>query len=238
MKRLSTSFAVLSLIAAAPAAHAAISIGWNYSHSNFGDEDLTPVEIAGAPGFAQANWNNHASGGQGAGATPLNDLIGSDGVATSVDVISWTQSAGNSWHYGGHSSDPNAKLTGGFANTDPVITLGSLNSFTPDGYTVIVYYGNNEFANGGGQLNVNGLIQNFQASDSFDNVGFIMNTDDGATDSNYAVFTGVTGDTLTVDMQSIQNDGITGIQIIAVPEPAAIGLLGFGLVAGLLRRRR
>lgn len=189
-------------------------IGWNYSHSGFGDEDLSPTEVAGAPGFEQANWNNHASSGQAAGVTPLNDLLGDDGVATGVDVIDWTQSSGNSWHYNGHSSAPNAKLTGGFANTDPVISFGSVNSFTPDGYTVVVYFGNNEFANGGGQIDVNGKIQNFQASDGFDSVGFLLNSDDGATDSNYAVFTEVTGDTLTVDMQSNQNDGISAIQII------------------------
>ena len=231
----------LSLLAA-PLSQGAVSIGWNYSHSGFGDENLAAAEVAGAPGFAQANWNNHASGGQAPGSVPLNDLTADNGgtaVSTTVDVVSWSQSTNNSWHYNGHGSTPDDKLMGGFGNQDMTLTFADVNSFTPDGYTVVVYYGNNEFfTNPTTTIDVNGQIQTIQTSDVLASVGYIQNTDNGATDSNYAVFTGVSGDTLTIDLQSSQNDGISAVQSIQIPEPASAGLLGVGLLLTALRRRR
>lgn len=215
------------------------SVGWNFSHGSFGDETLAPSDVAGAPGFEQANWNNHVSNGQAPGNTGLG-LVDDLGGASGIEVVGWTQSANNSWHYD-HGSSADEKLTGGFANQDAEIIFEGVNDFTEDGYTVVVYYGNNEFfVNADTSILVNGEMQNVQSADSLANVGYIMNMDDGLTDSTFAVFTNISGDILRVSLNSSQNDGISAIQIfkaVTVPEPTT-GLCLLLSAVGLAARRR
>ncbi|XAL99122.1 PEP-CTERM sorting domain-containing protein [Phycisphaeraceae bacterium D3-23] len=208
-------------------------IGWNM----VGQQGIAlgAGDTAGAPGWEQANWNNHSSSGQGPGSVPLNDLVNSAGGATDVDVVSWSQSTNNSWSYF-ESATPDQTLLADFADTDPVITFANVNDHAADGYTVIVYYGNNEWNfNGGGTLDVNGSTQTIASNDAFSATGYVLN--DGSNQSNYAVFTGISGDTLTVSLDAAGNDGISAIQIVDIPEPGSLALLGLG---GLLivRRRR
>lgn len=216
----------------------AASIGWNYQ--GVSGVGLNPGDVAGAPGFAQANWNNHAGAGQGAGATPFGPLADDGGTPTGVNVSSWTVSTGNSWQYSDPSGTPDAILLNDFNDKDPSLTFTGLNSVFSGSYTVVVYYGNNEWnlTSPFSTLTVNGSSQDVQTGDMFSNVGYVQNTDNGATDSNYAVFTGVSGDTLNVSMDaSGANNGISAIQITDVPEPGSLALLGLGGLM-IIRRRR
>lgn len=235
MKRTLGMMIAVAVVFAASNAYAALpSIGWNMQ--GVGGVGLNPGDTAGAPGYAQDNWNNHSSAGQAPGSTPFGPLNDDSGTPTGVSVTGWSQSANNSWQYQ-ETATPDQILLNDFANQDPTITFSDVNDFTANGYTVVVYYGNNEFANGGGTLDVNGIQQDIKANGAFSATGYVLNTDNGATGSNYAVFTGVSGDVLTVALDSIQNDGISAIQIIAIPEPASIALIGLGGLM-MLRRRR
>ncbi len=244
-----TAVASLLTLGIGTAAQAA-SIGWNFVATGYmpsSGVELDPSEVAGAPGFQQANWNNHHSGGaQAPGETPFS-LVDHNGNATSVVLESFTLTQNNSWAYGGvdANSSPDEKLLNAFADKNPTLVFTGLNSFAPNGYTVVVYYGNNEWWNGNplSTLTVNGQSQNLRTNDTFANVGYILNNGtatssvDETNRSNYAVFTGVTGDTLTISLTSPVNDGISAVQIIAnpIPEPATLGLMGLG---GLLMLRR
>lgn len=60
-----------------------------------------------------------------------------------------------------------------------------------------------------------------------------------ATAGNYLVFTGVTGNTLTITSGASNfRAPLDGLQIVTVPEPASIGLLSLAGVGLLARRRR
>ena len=211
------------------------SIGWNYVNGAFGNaHDLLPGETAGYGTYAQDRWNNHQGIGQGPGVTPLNDLTDDSGATTTVDVTSWALSTNNSWHHGDHSG-PDNRLMDGFADRDPAITFDSLGSdYTADGYTVVVYYGNNEGPSTS-PLTVTGNVDDFATRDirtgntaqsSYGNQGYLEWTD-ATTVSNVTVFSGLNdpGFTVSLDSGNTNNNGISAIQIVGAPavtDPPAV----------------
>lgn len=222
----------------------AASVGWHYINTaaDGANAVLAPTDSAGAPGYAQTNWNNHAGAAQGPGATPL-ALLDNSGGASGVTLSTFTLSANNSWTMGDNSSN-DAKLVDDFADSDPSLSFTGVHNLTGDGYTVVVYYANNETSSGT-TLTVNGVNETIRTTTTkFSTFGWVQDQpgDVGSQQSNYAVFTNVSGDTLNVSFNAVGNDGVTAVQIVsaggtAVPEPASLGLLSLGGLA-LIRRRR
>jgi hypothetical protein len=226
--------ACLVLAAVSGPAHA-ISVGWNFDFQ--GGESLLPADVAGAPGFTQANWNNHASAGQAPGAVPLT-LNDDTGSPTTINVVSWTQSANNSWHYEDHSS-PDARLLDGFANQEPSLQFDGIGTeFTNNTYSVVVYYGNNEGPDTS-NLSITGSIDDDfarsvttgnTATASFASVGYVEETGANTGPTNFTVFTGLNDPSFTLSLAKAadpnNNNGIAAIQIVsnaAPPPPPTLG---------------
>lgn len=223
------------IIALAAAPSQAVLVGWNYVNSNDpgGQVNILPAEIAGAPGFEQANWNNHFGPAQGPGPVPL-ALVNDSGAASGVSITNWTQTANNSWHLGDHAS-PNAKLLDGFANQQAALTFSGLGAQFGAGYAVIVYYSNNEgpttsnlAITGGTDDSINRNIRTGNtAQSSFSSVGFVQGTNlNSDTSTNYTIFTGLNDASFTVAMTGGGNNGIAGVQIVSndeLPPPPPAG---------------
>jgi hypothetical protein len=244
-----TLFGIATLACLFPSSlFAQTSVGWNYVGVS-GQGSLNPADIAGAPGFAQANWNNHVQAAfQAPGATPLLNLGDQFGATTSVDVTAWTTTPNNSWTLaGGPVVDPSARLTADFNSNNASITFADLGSeFTDNGYSVVVYYGNNE-GPATSDLTIDGVIDDLitksittgNTAAWYANAGWLEEVPgDGGAPTNFTVFSGLDDPSFTLSIATPsgnQNNGISALQIVAnaaVPEPAAITL--WLLLAGVL----
>ncbi len=234
-------FAAALVLASACSSTMADSIGWHFSNGFWGYQSaLAPADLAGAPGYQQTNWNNGLGVSQGPSPTPQSGLLNSSGVATGVALTSFTLATDNSWSMGDFSS-PDAKLLSDFADQSPALSFSGIHGFTSDGYSVVVYYNNNEFPSSDSTLSVNGETKEIFTSGVTSS--YIAA---GATSapSNYAVFTGVSGDVLNISLVGVNganNDGISAVQIFStVPEPSslALGLCGLAALIAIKRRRR
>lgn len=236
MKTTFLSSLVPFVLVTAPAAHAAlVSVGWNYQ--GVGGVGLAPDDLAGAPGYVQANWNNHAGEGQGPGAVPL-VLNDHTGAPTTLQVTGWTLVTNNSWQHG-QSANPDEILMNDFSTTQPRLIFSDI-PFSI--YNVVVYYGNNEGPSTstltlGAQSRT--ITTGNTALSSYGEVGYLESVDEETpTPSNYAVFTGLTESSFEVSLTGINNNGFSAIQIVAIPEPMSSTLFGFASVMALLKRRR
>ncbi|MFC4992544.1 PEP-CTERM sorting domain-containing protein [Rubritalea tangerina] len=121
---------------------------------------------------------------------------------------------------------------------DLVVTFSEINYAN---YDIIVYYALNsahEFdltASGSGEtIHINPTGQNNAAVDNYLNDEQSL----GGT-GMWARFTGLTGSNQTLSVSNREsNVGITGFQIVAVPEPSATALIGLGGLALIMRRRK
>jgi lysophospholipase L1-like esterase len=187
------------------------SIGWNYV--GLGGGKLAATDIAGAPGYQQGYWNNHAGVVQAPGIVPF-DLVDATGAPAGARVTAWTQSSNNSWKHDNNST-PDHALTNDFADREPSITFSGI---PYDGYDVVVYYGNNEGPSTS-VLHVGNQSRSIRTGNTaqsyFGNVGYVEGTDDNPNvPTNYSVFQGLSGPTLTVSLVGANNNGISAIQIV------------------------
>jgi hypothetical protein len=219
---------MLALAAGQSTLHGADSIGWKYD--GIGDDTLDPSEVAGVAPYAQAYWNNHGpvqpdpSEGvdQGVGEVPF-ELLDSAGLPSGVSVTAWTLSAVNSWAMQYESPTSDEKLMDSFSNREPSITFSGIPAdYISNGYSVIVYYGNNEGPSTS-LLSITGseddlVSRNIQTGDKdgagFQAVGYLQETGALEAPTNYTVFTGLDDPSFTVSLTGANNNGIHAIQIV------------------------
>ena len=216
---------------------AGVVVGINFvGKESLSDSVMAPAEVAGA--VAQANWNNAVSG-----CGTMATLGDASGATTGLDV-DWRADAGYLGNVANAPGD-NRLMRGHIAplGTDPItVTVWGIDSLGPGGwYDLLVYFdGRNQATDWPGRFTIGATTRDGTDRASTDFAGhFVEDTGSGG---NYVRFTHLTGDGFTLSAEALADNGgsvaINALQILHTPEPATVGLLGVGLAARLLRRRR
>jgi hypothetical protein len=222
-------------------------IGVNFSRASSSVWTVLPAD-AWAGVLPAPNWNDvPVDGSRSFGPITLENA---DGLLTSVTIESNVTPGWSGGNNGAGNITPDHILMNGsmyFDNDDidsGAITLnGLLGAFSPQQYSsydLYVYFESND-----NQRNMTITVagEGITGLDGSTFSGAFLEAQGAGVNANYAVFRGLTLDSLTIDARSdIGRAGIAGLQLVGnpVPEPsafllAAAGLLGFGLVA---RRKR
>lgn len=211
--------------------------------------DLTGTTPVGLEPIAAENWNIVLTNVSG---QSINDETGTP--AASITVIS------SPWNGNKVAGDTNDNfemmLTGarGRNNTTTYNDFLQVTGLGPDftsGYDVILYWADNtdsSVANGTKPIRLNAIGATTGVSYYIDpisyNGSFVRATStDGSTGvilANYIMWEGVTGSSFGLSLPNgIDSDmALTGLQIVAVPEPVAMSLLAIGGLGMLSRRKR
>lgn len=222
----------------------------------FDNNQMTTSSLMGVPAVQTQNWNFTGNTATGTFGT-LNSDTGGSAAATSV-TGTWassgtqTNTGGNPW-----TNSPNVTQSGNSplyygeldGNAAPVtLTFAGLNSFAPNGYSLYIYDAYNitswtgtmaltGAATGNASLNYIVGAQNAQT--------WAQSTST-STPGDYLLFTGLSGNNLTVTMTpqgGFLNYAIQAVEFVAnpvsTPEPSTYALLLGGIVAlGFCVRRR
>ena len=180
----------------------------------------------------------------GANAASMTSALASNGGYTAYSNVSY-----GSQNATGDAGLFQSYLSFGAAVPSETITILDLGTdFTDNGYKVAVFFdmGSNYARTYGISIgtttywtaDVSGTDGDPDTDGVITWTKTTATTSGTATTANYAVFTGLTSDSFTLSGVSIPNTGrsaISGLQVIAVPEPGSASLLLLG--AGLVVRR-
>jgi hypothetical protein len=221
----------LAAISAWSASADAASIGLQFTDNGRDDTTdpgvLDPTESAGV--VAQTNWNPIYAN------TTATDLVDDSGVATTTDfTLTNPVRYGTGFGNGGSDTGNQQLFSGLMLNTNAATPLTlSFTSipYTATGYDVYVYLRNDADNRTG---TISDGTTSIPYSSSTQSASFVEIPNAGG---NYVRFTGNTSANLTLTLTRGDNNvGINAVQIVAVPEPGAIGLI-LASVGGLLSSR-
>ena len=212
-------------------------ISWNlFGHASGSSVSATTGAVPAS------NWNNSPSAAVSGGPTALIlDNGAASGASVTFDVggavfHNGLTPAGNSFQelYDGRGDSAGTTEVSINVSSVPfnVYVYYAINSATAHDFTISV--------NGGAAVNVQpgtGITGNTSLLTTF-----VENTDNGATQSNFDVFSGLTDSTMTIltDGTDSTNNrrAIVGFQIVQVPEPGTAAMLVGGMGTLMLFRRR
>ncbi|MBI1370770.1 MAG: hypothetical protein GC162_19210 [Planctomycetes bacterium] len=190
-------------------------------------------EIAGVIG--QSHWNQVANNGStttgGAQSGSSLDLVDSLGATTTADV-SWT--SGNTYNVTNGSTAGDNRMLAGYLDNHGTVNVSQIQYSY---YDVYVYTDSDRPTNVSDTYKLTDALSNLFTAVS------VEGTFDGILTQgrDYVVFHNITGSTFSLTSTQLSGNGagpINGIQIVAVPTPAALpaGIALIGLV--LMRRRK
>lgn len=222
---------------------------------------LAATDAAGV--VSSTNWNNVILAGS---AFSLTNLTDETGAATTAQIDSTLSGSFNSGAFanfppvdGSVPGSNNGKLMGAYISWDTpndggsppndsgaVSVSGLAGGFLTNGYKVYIHTDADSNSRtydwsltyGATTLNAPTVTDDFTFNGFFNLPGFgVADANNGG--ENYVVFDVPTGQaSFSLDVNSIPGrSALNGLQIVEIPEPASLALLGFGGLL-MLRRRR